>query len=689
MILEKVVIENFRQYFGRQEIVFATGTKKNVTVVHAENGFGKTALLNALLWGFYGFSGLTEDFELPEKIINEWVVENALDPNKAEAVVKIFFKHGRESYTLKRSLTLAQQNDDPKKTAMALEITLADGQTINEARPQLKLQSILPDGISPFLFFNGERIDQLSRATNSSKVTEAIHQMLGLKLLETTISDLKGKVTDSFSSELKQYADEDTKKLIEDAGEVAENIKHNEERVNTLHAEIEAGERLAKDFRQKLQDNVKTKDLQKRREELQNIHTQLNQELDDNTKEAEKLISEKAFVIFTNELVETGKTILGKLRSEGKVPAGVSKDYIENLLQNKVCICGTGLKNGSKERQSVEKILMSYCNNEFNEAISSIDKAIGSLDSLRPEIISSLSGLTKKRSDLQKQLVGIQEDIAEICKNLQDKDDLEITAWEQGLTKISLNRREKDQEIGELKNKASDLNSRLEALKTKIRDSKLKEEKAAIVQKRMNAVEDVISTLSNILEIETQELRSILNDEIKSHFERIILKNFFAEIDENFTLRIRKRIIEDGEAIDVAKSMGENQITSLVFIASLVHIAQKRDEIPSILKGLQGGEYPVCMDSPFGQLGQFYRGEIAQLIPDLAPQVLVFVSPSQWEGSVEDNMKNKVGKHYLLVYNGDQPPEKISHQVKVLGRSFQHFKHDSFEHTTIVELENL
>ena len=58
MILERLVLENFRQFKGRQEILFSDLQEHNVTVVHAENGFGKTTLLKALLWALYGRDGL-------------------------------------------------------------------------------------------------------------------------------------------------------------------------------------------------------------------------------------------------------------------------------------------------------------------------------------------------------------------------------------------------------------------------------------------------------------------------------------------------------------------------------------------------------------------------------------------------------------------------------------------------------
>ena len=53
MILQELTVNNFRQFKGEQNLKFAGLGQQNVTVIHAENGFGKTALLNALHWGFW------------------------------------------------------------------------------------------------------------------------------------------------------------------------------------------------------------------------------------------------------------------------------------------------------------------------------------------------------------------------------------------------------------------------------------------------------------------------------------------------------------------------------------------------------------------------------------------------------------------------------------------------------------
>ena len=81
MKLEKLTLENFRQFYGHQEIIFSGYNDRNVTVIHAENGFGKTTLLNAFLWVLHGSKFLTGDFEQKDRLINEKAVRDSTNPN--------------------------------------------------------------------------------------------------------------------------------------------------------------------------------------------------------------------------------------------------------------------------------------------------------------------------------------------------------------------------------------------------------------------------------------------------------------------------------------------------------------------------------------------------------------------------------------------------------------------------------
>jgi len=140
--------------------------------------------------------------------------------------------------------------------------------------------------------------------------------------------------------------------------------------------------------------------------------------------------------------------------------------------------------------------------------------------------------------------------------------------------------------------------------------------------------------------------------------------------------------------MDVALSTGERTVTSLVFIASLVALAKRRSEIPTILRGLSGSAYPVAIDSPFGSLSIFREG-VARDIPELAPQVLLLVSPEQYNGAVERalNESGRVGKRYYLGYHGPTIPERASPDLMVNGQQIQqYYPTEGQEFTEIVEL---
>ena len=50
MLIKKLILHNFRQYIGTQEIEFSTDSERNVTVLIGVNTSGKTTLVRAFEW---------------------------------------------------------------------------------------------------------------------------------------------------------------------------------------------------------------------------------------------------------------------------------------------------------------------------------------------------------------------------------------------------------------------------------------------------------------------------------------------------------------------------------------------------------------------------------------------------------------------------------------------------------------
>jgi len=692
MILERIVLENFRQFKGRQEIVFSDIRERNVTIVHAENGFGKTTLLNALLWALYGQDGFTGDFEKQGSLIHEGLAANATDPTHVAASVELTFKHDSDRYIVTRELTLAEQLNDPKRARLSLQV-MKDGQTLSLDNPQRRIQAIVPDGIAGFLFFNGERIDQLAMEKNSAEVTAAIHQMLGLKLLKTTIDDLQHQnVRGKFLRELKENTSDEKRDLLAALEASEERVREIGESQNQVQANLKAIEAEIAGIDRKLDANREVHELQAKRVRLLDEMKELGAKREDLVRRLSKLIADDGYTLFTGDLVSRGKEIMRDLRDRNMIPAPVIDTYLQELLDSGLCICERHLPQGSAEFEAVKKKLSSAPNQDFNNAVSAIDHAVGLLEGVSHQTRENLRQLNIERLNLQNEIRNREEEEAEIHQAIGGKDDEEVQSLEAARSRHILEKDAQHAKMGALGRDLMGEKEAIERLTTQIKAISDQEEQAARAQRRVDAVEDCTRILQEILDAETEELRPILNDEIDTHFRKIIDREYWAELSPDYSLRIRKRVPgrEEGEVvaeIDVALSTGQRQVTSLVFIASLLSLARRRSEIPTILKGLSGSEYPLVTDSPFGQLSIFRWG-IAKWVPDLAPQVVLLVSPKQFDGDVADALRatGRIGKQYYLAYHGPSMPDRAQPALVVDGQTVTQYFQSDEEFTEIREL---
>ena len=99
MKLHRLTATNFMPYKGEVGIEFPTDDARNVMIVFGDNMRGKTSILNALRWGFYGRALGRHSRSIPlQEIVNK---EAALaDDWRVEVFIK-FDANGHE-YDLRR-----------------------------------------------------------------------------------------------------------------------------------------------------------------------------------------------------------------------------------------------------------------------------------------------------------------------------------------------------------------------------------------------------------------------------------------------------------------------------------------------------------------------------------------------------------------------------------------------------------
>jgi DNA sulfur modification protein DndD len=515
--------------------------------------------------------------------------------------------------------------------------------------------------------------------------------MLGLELLKTTINDLKHpNVRGKFVKELRDNTSEEKQALLDEQQEGdAELTKIGERRAQVVK-EIESCDREVQLIDHKLEANREAAELQLRRGRLQTEERELQAKRTESTRRLSRLIAEDGYTLFAQGLVARGREIVATLRAEGKIPARVLNTFLQELLESGNCICKRCLEPGSDHRKAVENLLTIAGDQEFNNAVGALDHALGLIDGVSSKTRENLQVLNAERLELGTQIRRVEEELEEIHQKIGQKNDNEVKELEDSRRNHLLKRDALQKELGRLGEKEEALKARAAEIKKAVDAIVESEEQARLAQRRMDAVDDCIKTLEDLLAAEIAELRPELNKEINRHFKDVIDKDYWCELSEDFKLRARKQVISGStaEATDVAANTALRQSLSLAFVGSLVSMAAKRAEIPTILRGLSGAVYPVVMDSPFGSLDLSYREGVAKMLPALANQVVAFVSSSQYNGPVEQvfSKGGLIGKRYYLVYHGPKLPAEARQQLKIEGENVQLYQQSAEEFTVIKEI---
>lgn len=213
-----------------------------------------------------------------------------------------------------------------------------------------------------------------------------------------------------------------------------------------------------------------------------------------------------------------------------------------------------------------------------------------------------------------------------------------------------------NQKKGKYDIRLDDYKKRKQVLEKELRNLDSNNKQIMELQSKLKVIEQLEVLSDQFKDMFTQIVREELDLRIKDVFSKITNKEYRVPVlTKDFELKVTSRLnqieMDESKKKDEILSTGEGQITSLSFIGALVSYARdKKDD--SIMSKLSGEEYPIVMDSPFGNLDEIHTKNVAANIGKLSSQVIIVVSQKQWEGHVENNILQQVKRKYRMV-DGD------------------------------------
>ena len=173
MQIEYIRIENWRSFYGENSFLVSTDPERNVTLIRAENGVGKTSLLAAINWCFFDILPAPSEFEDPERLVNKFAAQK---DGATSTIVEIDFRHEGRTYRASRSY------DQPRRETKPLRLSEIDnGAEVPSAkeRPDRFINSVIPKEMAPHFFFYGEATSRYTGVSGAKKFGEAVKGILG------------------------------------------------------------------------------------------------------------------------------------------------------------------------------------------------------------------------------------------------------------------------------------------------------------------------------------------------------------------------------------------------------------------------------------------------------------------------------------------------------------------------------
>lgn len=646
MKLHYLRLENFRQYRGVQELAFATDKTRNITMIWGGNGAGKTTLLNAFLWSLYGT--FTEDFENPDEIYNLDAWETLPSGERMTVAVELEFENGGQVFTVRRESRFQKNSDGMAVCEQGAEVSLKyrdeSGRSYKSGNPGDHIEQILPKRLYGFFFFDGEQIEEVVHSYEG--IDDSIKTVLGLAVVERAIKHLP-KAIRKFEDDLRKHGTDEQREAATALTDLEVKIENWEEELEESRKEVATFGTELSALDEKLRGSEKSRELQRRREELTADEAKRRSEIDEIQRRIDLLVRESGLLAFGDELFSSIRELYVDKRERKELPAPVKIDFIEDLLEDGTCICGASLSEGSSGHQHILDWKQRAGLAEVEERWVALHADAGHMETRRRELAGQLDALLGDRLAARKARDLLAEQISEVSSQLQSHSLDEVASLEDARVAIEKRRSEELRKQGRIESDLARLMEEKRRTEQRLERARSVEAKAALAQRRVSVTREALELLKASFDIRKQHTRTQLDEEIKRIYSMITFKPNVPVVDENFRLELHR---PNGGGV-AAKSAGENQILSLSFVGALASIARARFEETSKGSGgnVRGGIYPIVADAIFGKLDRNYQRDVALELPALAEQIILINSSAQG-AAVLEHVKSRIGRSYVITY---------------------------------------
>ena len=632
MIITKIELENFRSFYGKQIIELSDDKEKNITLILAENGSGKTNLLNSIRMCFHNKH--SSNFRDPEDIINK----QAMLEGKQVAKVSLWLNYEDSQYHITRTWSTVQQTKDFGSEIIVNKII--EGSYEPQRSADSIIQKMFPQSMASNFAFDGEGAVRMT--DNKEALQSSTKEILGTHHIEVVLDDLKKIKTQIQKDINKNNIESEEREVLNELTKIDGELEVIKSKLENIKKEKNTTEQNLLMIERSLEGkNLDTGPILLEIKEKKNQLLKKQNDLIENRKDKIIWLNDNARAILSSRMEELTKKFFADAKKAGKLPYTHTKPFVEKIVSDEICICGRPFKINSGEHSKILSLLDTAGETGVQDDLNSASNILKSLTDKKKLSNSNLKRLMNKELQINVEIGELEDDIREKEANLKlagDQSGLTEKIEKRDSLKKEMDKLTKSQGVHEYSQ--DDLLKKQKVSTQKIKEYESLKPKNNLLSKKFGIVTDLIDQIELLAEQEIEEARNEIEKKINTILVKTFRKNYACRINKEFNMQL----VASTTGESATPSDGEAAFLTLTFVSSLIDFCRdrKNDNKELLINGVSA---PMILDAPYSNLDRKYTEAVSNFIPEMSEQVILMLKTDSFK-SVEDKIKDKVGNIY-------------------------------------------
>lgn len=633
LILHSLEIEGFGPFADRQTITFPH--EPGVTVIYGANMRGKTSLLNAIRYAFFGSvlgrGSRTRDLH---RISNR---DRAVDGVYGFSV-GLRFGFGPDEYELTRTCQPKDRNSPPSSDEDYEEILILrqDDKVLGPNEKRDVLAHVLPEQVARFFLFDGESLQEYEELLHDEsdagrKISEAIEKILGVPILKRARAHLGALLDDAERAAARNAAKtketEDIGKALQQASEQkAAHIKEIQESEHILQ-ELYEDKRRAEDY---LRTKERYASILGERDRTKERLIEISESLEETESLLQRTMQKGWRTLLGGPVAEARKSL--QLEATGDLAPLIARIRRRAVDEGQCPVCERSVGPEHRDRLAETLEVEGDDGSDFS-AISPNLNRLAQLGAFKETDVREVAtDLFEKALKARIERAHLKENISDLETELGDADVERLRSLGVSLSDVMKKIVAYEDAVNEAKEKVEEIAANIQRLTAKLEGAGSSDLKRS--QERANLLQKALTVFDTAIERYKADLRDRVERTATEHFLRMTTEKEDYErllINPSYGLSIVHRY--GGTEHD--RSAGAEHVVALGLMGALQNNAPLRG--------------PIVMDSPFGRLDEGHTDNVVRALPKMAHQVVLLIHEGELDRQrVRELLPSALKKEYEL-----------------------------------------